>query len=73
MSANSMATREALRFVPITPYLFRTTASDYAVAKGTVMKHCWRTGSHVLPVTLSAMFDERAFDSRTVHANAQLV
>ena len=53
---------EALRFVPITPYLFRTTASDYAVAKGTGHETVLRTGSHVLPVTLSAMFDERAFD-----------
>ncbi|SFH47498.1 Cytochrome P450 [Nitrosospira sp. Nsp14] len=53
---------EALRFVPITPYLFRTTASDYAVAKGTDHETVLRTGSHVLPVTLSAMFDERAFD-----------
>jgi cytochrome P450 len=54
---------EALRFVPITPYLFRTTASDYTVAKGTDHETVLRTGTHVLPVTLSAMFDERAFES----------
>ena len=54
---------EALRFVPITPYLFRTTASDYAAAKGTDHETVLRTGTHVLPVTLSAMFDERAFDA----------
>ena len=54
---------EALRFVPITPYLFRTTASDYAAAKGTGHETILREGTHVLPVTLSAMFDERAFES----------
>ncbi len=54
---------EALRFVPITPYLFRTTASDYTVAKGTEHETVLKAGTHVLPVTLSAMFDERAFDS----------
>jgi cytochrome P450 len=54
---------EALRFVPITPYLFRTTASDYATAKGTDHETVLRAGTYVLPVTLSAMFDERAFES----------
>lgn len=54
---------EALRFVPITPYLFRTTASDYTAAKGTGYETVLRAGTHVLPVTLSAMFDERAFES----------
>lgn len=54
---------EALRFVPITPYLFRTTVSDYTAAKGTDYETVLRTGTYVLPVTLSATFDERAFDS----------
>jgi cytochrome P450 len=54
---------EALRFVPITPYLFRTTASDYTVAKGTGHETVLRVGTYVLPVTLSASFDERAFES----------
>jgi len=54
---------EALRFVPITPYLFRIAASDYAAAKGTGHETVLRAGTYVLPVTLSAMFDERAFDS----------
>jgi cytochrome P450 len=54
---------EALRFVPITPYLFRTTASDYTVAKGTGHETVLRAGTYVLPVTLSASFDERAFES----------
>jgi cytochrome P450 len=54
---------EALRFVPITPYLFRTTASDYTVAKGTDHETVLRAGTYVLPVTLSASFDDRAFES----------
>ncbi|MBS0425528.1 MAG: cytochrome P450 [Proteobacteria bacterium] len=54
---------EALRFVPITPYLFRTTVSDYTAAKGTNYETVLRSGTYVLPVTLSAMFDERAFES----------
>lgn len=54
---------EALRFVPITPYLFRTTVSDYTAAKGTDHETVLRAGTYVLPVTLSAMFDERAFES----------
>jgi len=53
---------EALRFVPITSYLFRTTASDYTAAKGTHYETVLRAGTHVLPVTLSATFDERAFE-----------
>lgn len=54
---------EALRFVPITPYLFRTTVSDYTAAKGTDHETVLRAGTFVLPVTLSAMFDDRAFES----------
>ena len=54
---------EALRFVPITSYLFRTTVSDYTAAKGTNYETVLRSGTYVLPVTLSAMFDERAFES----------
>ncbi|SEL19727.1 cytochrome P450 [Nitrosovibrio tenuis] len=54
---------EALRFVPITPYLFRRTASDYTAAKGTGHETVLRAGTYVLPVTLSASFDERAFES----------
>lgn len=54
---------EALRFVPITPYLFRTTASDYTAAKGTEYETVLRAGTYVLPVTMSATFDDRAFDS----------
>ena len=54
---------EALRFVPITSYLFRTVASDFTAAKGTDHETVLRAGTYILPVTLSAMFDERAFES----------
>ncbi len=54
---------EALRFVPITPYLFRTTVIDYTAAKGTDHETVLRAGTYVLPVTLSAMFDDRAFET----------
>jgi cytochrome P450 len=53
---------EALRFVPIAPYLFRQTAADYTVGEGTDYATTLRAGSFVLPVTQSAMFDPRAFD-----------
>jgi cytochrome P450 len=53
---------EALRFVPIAPYLFRQTAADYIVGEGTDYATTLRAGSFVLPVTQSAMFDPRAFD-----------
>jgi cytochrome P450 len=54
---------EALRFVPISPYLFRQTASDYTVAKGTDRATTITTGTYVLPVTQSAMFDSKAFEN----------
>lgn len=54
---------EALRFVPISSYLFRLTASEYTIAKGTDHETTVRPGTYVLPVTQSAMFDERAFES----------
>lgn len=54
---------EALRFVPISSYLFRLTASDYTIAKGTNYATTVNAGTYVLPVTQSAMFDERAFES----------
>lgn len=54
---------EALRFVPIAPYLFRQTASDYTIAKGTEYATTVQAGSYVLPITQSAMFDPRAFEN----------
>jgi len=54
---------EALRFVPISSFLFRQTASDYTVAKGTDHATMIETGTYVLPVTQSAMFDAKAFEN----------
>jgi len=54
---------EALRFVPISPFLFRQTASDYTVAKGTDRATTIKTGTYILPVTQSAMFDPKAFEN----------
>jgi cytochrome P450 len=54
---------EALRFVPISPYLFRQTASSYTVAKGTDHATVIDTGTYVLAATQSAMFDDRAFEN----------
>lgn len=53
---------EALRFVPIAPYLFRQSAHDYTVGRGTDYATRIKAGSYVLPLTQSAMFDERAFE-----------
>ncbi|MFT3928789.1 MAG: cytochrome P450 [Spongiibacteraceae bacterium] len=54
---------EALRFVPIAPYLFRKSAMDYTVGMGTSYATKIPAGTYVLPVTQSAMFDKRAFDN----------
>ena len=54
---------EALRFVPISPFLFRQTASEYTVGKGTDHATTIPAGTNVLPVTQSAMFDPRAFEN----------
>jgi cytochrome P450 len=54
---------EALRYVPIASYLFRTTAQDYTVGKGTTRATTIKAGTYVLLLTQSAMFDERAFEN----------
>lgn len=54
---------EAMRFVPIAPYLFRKAAGEYTVAKGTARATTIKPGTYVLPLTLSAMFDPYAFES----------
>ncbi len=54
---------EALRFVPIAPYLFRKAAGEYTVAKGTPHATVIKPGTVILPLTLSAMFDPKAFES----------
>ena len=53
---------EALRFVPISSYIFRKAASDCTIAKGTDHETTITAGTIVLAMTQSAMFDERAFD-----------
>jgi len=53
---------EALRFVPISPYMFRQTACEYTLAKGTDRQTTIPPGTNVLPLTQSAMFDEKAFE-----------
>lgn len=54
---------EALRFVPISPYLFRKSVMDYTVGIGTSYATTIPAGTYVLPLTQSAMFDKRAFDN----------
>ncbi len=53
---------EALRFVPISPYMFRRTASDYTIAKGTTRETKIKANTNVLALTQSAMFDPKAFE-----------
>jgi cytochrome P450 len=53
---------EALRFVPISPYMFRQTASEYTIAKGTARETTIPPATNVLALTQSAMFDEKAFE-----------
>jgi cytochrome P450 len=53
---------EALRFVPISPYLFREVASPTTLARGTPFATEVPAGTLVLALTQSAMFDPRAFE-----------
>jgi cytochrome P450 len=53
---------EALRFVPISPYMFRQAAGDYVVAKGTSRATDIPGGTNVLLLSQSAMFDSYAYD-----------
>lgn len=52
---------EALRFVPISPYMFRQTSCEYTIAKGTGHETVIPAATNVLALTQSAMFDEKAF------------
>ena len=54
---------EALRFAPITSYIFRKTAVDYALAKGTSRATTIPAGNTVLALVQSAMFDSNYFPS----------
>ncbi len=48
---------EALRYVPISPYMFRQLSQDYTIAKGTDRETTIPAGTNVLTLTQSAMFD----------------
>lgn len=54
---------EALRFVPISPYMFRQASEDYTIAKGTDRETTIPKGTNVLTLTQSAMFDAYAYDN----------
>ena len=51
---------EALRFSPVSPYLFRRCETAIELARGTCRPHRVTTGTTVLALTQSAMFDEDA-------------
>jgi cytochrome P450 len=53
---------EALRFVPIAPFLFRQAASDYTIAAASAYATEVKAGTIVLALTQSAMFDESSFE-----------
>jgi cytochrome P450 len=53
---------EALRFVPISPYMFRQASTDYAIAKGTKYQTEIHAHTNVLLISQSAMFDSYAYD-----------
>jgi cytochrome P450 len=52
---------EAMRFNPIFPYLARIAAEEYTLAKGTDRETTIPTGTIVLSLTRSAMFDADEF------------
>jgi len=54
---------EALRFVPISPYMFRQLSQDYTIAKGTDRETFIKKGTNVLTLTQSAMFDTYAYEN----------
>jgi len=54
---------EALRYVPISPYMFRKLSEDYTIAKGTDRETTISKGTDVLTLTQSAMFDPYAYSN----------
>lgn len=54
---------ECLRFVPISPYVFRQTSQEYTLAKGTSHQTTIPARTNVLALTQSAMFDTYAFEN----------
>lgn len=51
---------EALRYVPISPYMFRQTSQDYSLAKGSDYETLIPAKTNVIVLTQSAMFDSFA-------------
>jgi cytochrome P450 len=51
---------EALRYVPISPYMFRQTSQEYTLAKGTDYETLIPANTNVIVLTQSAMFDDFA-------------
>jgi cytochrome P450 len=56
--ALSAITFEALRFNPISPYMYRLAVAEHTLAAGTAREHVVAPGQTVLALTLSAMFDD---------------
>lgn len=54
---------EALRYVPISPYMFRQTSEEYELAKGTDYATKIPARTNVLVLTQSAMFDSYAYNN----------
>ena len=54
---------ESLRFVPISPYMFRQTSQRYTLAKNTDRETTLPANTNVLAITQSAMFDNYAYDN----------
>jgi cytochrome P450 len=54
---------EALRFVPISPYLFRQTSVECVIDRGTEQTISIPARTNVLLVTQSAMFDPYAYEN----------
>lgn len=53
---------ETLRYVPISPFVFRQAAEKYTIAKGRAHETTIDVGTYVLIATQSAMFDIYAYD-----------
>lgn len=52
---------EALRFRPISPYMFRLAEQDATIGRGSEWETRIAKGAHVLPLVGSAMFDDDAY------------
>lgn len=54
---------EALRYVPISPYMFRQASTEVTLASGTPHQTTIAKGTNVLLLTQSAMFDTYAYEA----------